>query len=120
MPAEPYPSTVGLIVLLCKVINAFRPGLISRINTAHAPFPEMENITAFLAACRALGVAEYSLFDTKDLYEKRDMMAVVRCMNVLGVTVQSTTPDFKGPWLGKRVLQLSCLAARSGFACPML
>lgn len=71
------------------------------MNTAHGPFPEMENIAAFLAACRELGVAEHSLFDTKDLHDKRDLQTVVRCLNVLGATVQSTVPSFRGPYLGE-------------------
>lgn len=61
----------------------------------------MENIAAFLAACRTLGVAEHSLFDTKDLHEKRDLTVVVRCMHMLGATVQTTVTDFKGPFLGE-------------------
>lgn len=98
-------------VLLCKMVNVIQPGLVPRINTSRAPFPEMENITAFLAACRDLGVAEHSLFDTKDLHEKRDLVLVVRCMHVLGAAVQSSVPDFRGPYLGekKKVLFYTCL-----------
>ena len=87
-------------VLLCKLINAIQPGLVPRVNLARAPFPEMENIAAFLSACRSLGVAEHSLFDTKDLHEKKDLLLVVRCMQVLGASVQTTVPDFNGPYLG--------------------
>ena len=82
-------------------MNAIRPGLVPRVNLARAPFPEMENIAAFLSACRTLGVAEHSLFDTKDLHEKKDLLAVVRCMQVLGATVQTTVPGFNGPYLGE-------------------
>lgn len=77
------------------------PGLVSHINTSRGTFPELENISAFLSGCRKLGVAEHSLFDPKDLHEKRDMRLVVRCLHVLGATVQTTVPDFKGPFLGE-------------------
>ncbi|CAN0307358.1 unnamed protein product, partial [Laminaria digitata] len=99
-------------VLLCKLINAIQPGLVPRINSARAPFPEMENIAAFLSACRTLGVAEHSLFDTKDLHEKKDLLVVVRCMQVLGAAVQTTVPDFSGPYLGKRSEACSRVNAR--------
>jgi len=35
------------------------------------PFKQMENISNFLKACRALGVAEHDLFETVDLYEAK-------------------------------------------------
>lgn len=87
-------------VLLCQLLNAIQPGIIPTVNTAHGPFPEMENISAFIAACRTVGVAEHSLFDTQDLHEKRNMEAVLRCMSALGATVKSTLPSFQGPYLG--------------------
>ena len=40
----------------------------------------MENVSNFLKACRAVGVAEYSLFETVDLYEGKDLGLVVRCL----------------------------------------
>lgn len=89
-------------VLLCTLVNTFQPGVVPHVNNkAHAPFPEMENITAFLTACRSLGVPEHSLFDIRDLHEKKDMEVVVRCLHVLADVVQSSQPDFKGPFLGE-------------------
>lgn len=90
-------------VLLCKVIDSIVPDLIEPglPHTSRGTFPELENLSAFLCACRKVGVAEHSLFDPKDLHEKRDMQVVVRCLHVLGAAVQSTVPDFKGPFLGK-------------------
>ncbi|CAM9886110.1 unnamed protein product [Discosporangium mesarthrocarpum] len=88
-------------VLLCKTLNCIKPGVVPRISTADAPFPQMENITAFLAGCRLLGVADHSLFETHHLFEKRDLGLVVRCIHVLGATVQTTVPEFRGPFLGK-------------------
>lgn len=81
-------------------MNTIQPEIIPTVNTTRGPFPEMENISAFLAACRTVGVAEHSLFDTQDLHEKKNMEAVLRCMHVLGATVKSTIPSFQGPYLG--------------------
>lgn len=41
---------------------------------------QMENVSNFLKACRAVGVAEHSLFETVDLYEGKDLGLVVRCL----------------------------------------
>ncbi|CAN0113384.1 unnamed protein product [Scytosiphon promiscuus] len=40
----------------------------------------MENVSNFLKSCRAVGVAEHSLFETVDLYEGKDIGLVVRCL----------------------------------------
>lgn len=49
---------------LCQLINTFRPGTIPKIDTSSSPFKQMSNISAFLKACRALGVREHALFET--------------------------------------------------------
>ncbi len=87
-------------VLLCKVINAVKPGTIKRINTSKMPFKQMENISIFLRACRKLGVPEYSLFETVDLFEEKDLSIVIRCIHSLGGAVQTSCPDYNGPRLG--------------------
>eukprot|EP01084_Bolivina_argentea_P097334 174983_1 len=86
--------------LLCKVINAVKPGTIKRINTSKMPFKQMENISIFLRACRTLGVPEYSLFETVDLFEEKDLSIVIRCIHSLGGAVQKSCPDYSGPRLG--------------------
>ncbi|CAM9553569.1 unnamed protein product [Ectocarpus sp. 4 AP-2014] len=99
-------------VLLCKVLNSIKPGLVPHVNPSRGTFVELENISSFLSGCRRVGVPEHSLFDTKDLYEKRDMQVVVHCLHVLGAAVQSTVPDFRGPFLGKKSEALSIVNAR--------
>jgi hypothetical protein len=85
---------------LCLLINAIKPGTIARIETSNMPFKQMENISNFLRGCRSLGVLEYELFETVDLYEEKDIGLVVRCIHSLGRTVQTTVPSFRGPHLG--------------------
>lgn len=65
---------------LCLLINEIRPGAVRRVNDSRMPFKQMENISNFLKACRAVGVAEYSLFETVDLFEAKDLGLVVRCL----------------------------------------
>ena len=89
-------------VLLCKLMNSIKPGLIKPglPHTSRGKFPELENLSAFLSACQKMGVAKHSVFNKRDLHEKKDMRAVVRCLYVLAAAVQSTVPDFRGPFLG--------------------
>lgn len=64
-------------VVLCKLINALRPGAISRINTRNLPFTQMENIGNFLAAAQKLGLSSSDLFQTVDLYEGKNIPRVI-------------------------------------------
>lgn len=87
-------------VLLCQLANAIKPGIIPTINCSDIPYKQMENISMFLRACRILGVAEHSLFETIDLYEVKDLNLVIQCLYQLGVAIQTTVPTFEGPHLG--------------------
>lgn len=86
--------------VLCKAANAIQPGIVKNINLSKMPFKQMENITNFIKACRQLGVLEKDLFSTVDLYESKNLKAVVRCIHNLGNAVRGSKPDFPGPHLG--------------------
>ena len=49
---------------LCMLVNVFQPGTISKVETSTSPFKQMANISAFIQACRTLGVREHALFET--------------------------------------------------------
>ncbi len=49
---------------LCRLANALRAGSVAKINASTLPFKQMENISQFLKAARALGVAEHDVFET--------------------------------------------------------
>jgi len=74
-------------VVLCQLINALRPGSVSTINNGKMPFVQMENISNYLAACQKYGVRASELFQTVDLFEEKNMSAVV--LNILAVARQS-------------------------------
>jgi len=86
--------------LLATVANAIEPGKI-RINNSNMPFKQMENISAFLRACRDFGVAEHDLFETVDLFEEKDLNVVLTCVSSLGRAVQKI-PGYNGPVLGPK------------------
>ncbi len=84
-------------------MNSIKPGLIKPglPHTSRGTFPELENLSAFLSACQKMGVPKHSVFNKRDLHEKKDMAAVVRCLHELGAAIPSAVPDFNGPFLGK-------------------
>ncbi|POM75564.1 IQ motif containing GTPase activating protein [Phytophthora palmivora] len=87
-------------VILCTLMNKIKPGLIPRIQTSTMPFKQMENVSAFVRACRSIGVAEFDLFETVDLFNQKNLGQVVQCIHALGRTIQKTMPEYDGPLLG--------------------
>eukprot|EP00698_Gefionella_okellyi_P022067 TRINITY_DN7262_c0_g1_i1.p1 TRINITY_DN7262_c0_g1~~TRINITY_DN7262_c0_g1_i1.p1 ORF type:complete len:151 (-),score=28.73 TRINITY_DN7262_c0_g1_i1:53-505(-) len=88
--------------LLCEVINKIKPGTIKKINTMKAPFMMMENIDSYIKACRALGVAQYELFMTVDLYEQQNMSAVL--LNIFALSRAAQKGGFQGPHLAMKAV----------------
>jgi len=86
--------------VLCALVNSVRPGIVKKVNTGNMPFQQMENIKFFMDAARQLGVPESSMLGTSQLYEEKDLGAVVKCIYILGGAVQASCPDFRGPKLG--------------------
>ncbi|KAG6610706.1 IQ motif containing GTPase activating protein [Phytophthora cinnamomi] len=87
-------------VILCTLMNKIQPGLIPKIQTSTMPFKQMENVSSFVRACRTIGVAEFDLFETVDLYNQKNIGQVVQCIHALGRTIQKTMPEYDGPRLG--------------------
>ncbi|KAH9381666.1 hypothetical protein HPB48_022904 [Haemaphysalis longicornis] len=54
-------------------MNKLMPGCIPKINTSGGQFKLMENITHFQNAAKAWGVPEIDVFQTVDLWEKRNI-----------------------------------------------
>ena len=61
----------------------------------------MENIAAYLEACTALGVRQFDLFQTVELFEGKNLRAVVTNIHALGRVAQQL--GFDGPTLGARM-----------------
>ena len=62
----------------------------------------MENIQAFLVAARKYGVPAEELFQTADLYERRNIPQVVLCLFSLARLTQ-LHPEYNGPRLGPKM-----------------
>lgn len=91
--------------VLCKFAQKISPGLIPRINTGPGQFKLMENIAAFQDACKKLGVKEIDVFQTVDLWERRNLSQVTNCLSALGSVLQKTHPHL--PPFGPRVSEES-------------
>ena len=87
--------------MLCTLANSLQPGLVAKVSELQKPFKQMENIGAYLEACRAYGVPAQDTFLTVDLFEGKNMGAVVRNLHSLGRVAQAK--GFEGPTLGSRL-----------------
>ncbi|GLG96276.1 Muscle-specific protein 20 [Gryllus bimaculatus] len=79
--------------VLCEVMNKLQPGIVPKINSSGGQFKMMENINQFQQALKAYGVPDVDVFQTIDLWEKKDIAQVTTTLFALGRT---------GPWLGPR------------------
>lgn len=86
--------------VLCRAANKVQPGIIKKINAQKMPFKQMENVTAFIGACRTLGVLEKDVFSTVDLYEEKNLHVVMLSIFNLASVIRTTATDFNGPYLG--------------------
>eukprot|EP00741_Cyanophora_paradoxa_P025682 tig00000388_g24785.t1 len=87
--------------VLCNLINHIRPGYIRTIYQGTMPFKQ-ENVERYLNACRDIGIPDFELFMTVDLYENKNMDAVVRNVHSLGRACQKL-PGWTGPVLGVKM-----------------
>lgn len=86
-------------VLLCRAINAIKPGSVPKINMQNMPFMQRENIANYLQAFVALGGKEVDKFVTQNLYEGDNLVIVVDNLFALGA-LSMKVPGFQGPYLG--------------------
>lgn len=87
--------------VLCRLMNKLSPGSIPKINNSTIQFKMMENINNFSAAMRQYGVSIQDLFQTADLFEKKDLGTVCTALFSLGRATY-LHPEWPGPWLGPR------------------
>ncbi|KAF7725761.1 hypothetical protein EC973_009378 [Apophysomyces ossiformis] len=85
-------------VVLCNLVNKLRPGTIKNVGQKNLAFVKMDNITRFLQGARQmndqLGLNESQLFETIDLFEGKDMPAVINTILTLAeLSTKQTTND---------------------------
>ncbi|GLV35624.1 Muscle protein 20 [Carabus blaptoides fortunei] len=98
---ELYEDVIRDGTVLCELMNKLVPGSIPKVNTSGGQFKMMENINNFQAALKNYGVDDIDVFQTVDLWEKKDIGQVTCTLFSLGRATYKH-PEFKGPWLGPK------------------
>lgn len=83
-PGELYEDVIRDGTVLCQLMNKLVPNAIPKINTSGGQFKMMENINNFQHALKAYGVNDVDVFQTVDLWEKKDIAQVTNTVFALG------------------------------------
>nr|CAH0107908.1 unnamed protein product [Daphnia galeata] len=102
LPSQPYEDVLRDGIILCKLINKIAPGSVNKIQTSGGSFKLMENIQRFQAALKKYGVPEEEIFQTADLYERRNIPQVTLCLYALSRLTQKH-PEYTGPRMGPKM-----------------
>ncbi|EFC36106.1 hypothetical protein NAEGRDRAFT_76225 [Naegleria gruberi] len=89
-------------VLLCKLANKIKPGIVKTINSGKMPFMCMENIGYFLKAAAELGLDTHNTFMSVDLYEGKNIPLVIMALYSFGSVVQKRV-GYNLPTLGLKI-----------------
>ena len=81
------PTLIGTTPVWFRLVNKLIPGYVKKINTKGGNFALMENIAAVQKGMRQYGVPEDELFQPVDLFEARNIKAVVKSLAALARTV---------------------------------
>ncbi|CAF3353350.1 unnamed protein product [Rotaria socialis] len=84
-------------IILCKLMNKLQPNAIPKFTTTIGGFRSRENICFFQNAARAYGLRDLDLFQTVDLFEKRNIAQVTYC--IIALARQAQKKSFNGPIL---------------------
>uniref|UniRef100_A0A0K8TL73 Transgelin n=1 Tax=Tabanus bromius TaxID=304241 RepID=A0A0K8TL73_TABBR len=87
--------------VLCRVMNKLKPGSVAKVNESGGQFKMMENINNFQKALKEYGVSDVDVFQTVELFEKKDIGQVTNTIFALGRATYKH-PEFKGPNLGPK------------------
>ena len=92
MLGETFPDTFEVSlrsgILLCKLMNKLRPGIIQKINISGGDYKMMDNISQFQRAAQYWGVPEVDLFSAYDLYDQKNIAIVTQTIFALGRAVR--------------------------------
>ncbi|XP_077283580.1 myophilin [Arctopsyche grandis] len=102
LPNSPYEDVLRDGVVLCKLINKIVPGSVKKIQEKGTNFQLMENVQRFQAAIKKYGVPEEEIFQTADLFERRNIVQVTLCLYSLARITQKH-PEYTGPSMGPKM-----------------
>ena len=102
LPPGNYEDILKDGVVLCKLANKLAPGSVKKIQAKGTNFQLMENVQRFQAAIKQYGVPQEEIFQTADLFERRNIPQVTLCLYALGRITQKH-PEYNGPSLGPKM-----------------
>lgn len=80
VPSGNYEDILKDGIVLCKLINKIVPGSVKKIQERGTNFQLMENVQRFQAAIKKYGLPEEEIFQTADLFERRNIPQVSLCL----------------------------------------
>ncbi|XP_013403491.1 muscle-specific protein 20 isoform X2 [Lingula anatina] len=101
VPSGAFEDVLRDGVVLCNLINALKPGSVKKVNKSGGAFLLMANLEQFTQACVDYGCRKEDLFQSVDLWEKRNIPAVTNALQALGTCCQRH-PEYKGPIFGPK------------------
>jgi hypothetical protein len=102
VPKGDYEDILKNGVVLCKLANKMVAGSVKKIQEKGTNFQLMENVQRFQAFLKKYGVPEEEIFQTADLFERRNIAQVTLCLYALARLTQKH-PEFTGPGLGPKM-----------------
>ncbi|KAF2904835.1 hypothetical protein ILUMI_01341 [Ignelater luminosus] len=102
VPRGEYEDILRDGIVLCNLMNKLTPGCIKKIQSKGTNFQLMENIERFQKAVKAYGLPQEEIFQTADLFERRNVPQVTLSLYALGRLTQKH-PEYKGPALGPKM-----------------
>lgn len=95
-------------LLLCQIGDLF--GLpqspTAKYRNSRMPFVQMENIMFFLKLCEMVGVSHDEMFQTVDIYERKDPYQVVVTLMALSRLAYTTKPDIFKTVIGPKAVKI--------------
>lgn len=77
-------------VLLCKLMNKLKPGIIQKINVSGGDYKMMDNISQFQRAAAHWGVGDTDLFNANDLWDMKNIALVTQTIFAVARAVRSS------------------------------
>lgn len=84
VPAGEYEDILKDGTVLCRLANKLIPGSVKKIQERGTNFQLMENIQRFQQAIKKYGVPQEEIFQTADLFERRNIPQVTLSLYALG------------------------------------
>ncbi|XP_031567790.1 myophilin-like isoform X1 [Actinia tenebrosa] len=92
-PGDAFAKPLQDGIILCKIVNSFKPGAVKKIHESPKSFQMQENISNFLSACEQFGVDRIHIFQTVDLYERQNVGQVITCLQALSRVANKKDPN---------------------------